>query len=319
MFADVFSPLKGVGRMISNPVETRGRASPTTTSSNVENDRLREQIAPQKGDSIAAQAALRDYQELVAQLDLPSLKDFTNVTAQVLTYSPTNVQQTVEINEGTAKGIPVGMPVVNAAGLVGKVIEVYENSSLVLLITDPSYSVTVRIVGTQPMPGTDGQRSPATRRRPTDGAGRTSPSIRHEQRPAADLRRRRRLTERRRSARKSNCDATVDGPDHGRRRRRPCAPTTTTLDFNNLPQPGARVARGGGSGQQPGHSVPEQRQRAKQIKPGDAVVTDGGRDSLAPAGLNVGCRSVVTQRAGAGGPLVEVEPAANLRRSTTCG
>ena len=46
---------------------TRGAASPTTTTWSEENERLRDQLDAQRGDQVAAQAAIQDYQELLAR------------------------------------------------------------------------------------------------------------------------------------------------------------------------------------------------------------------------------------------------------------
>ena len=39
--------------------------------------------------------------------------------------APSNFQNTVEITVGTNRGVAVGMPVTDGAGLIGKVTEVY--------------------------------------------------------------------------------------------------------------------------------------------------------------------------------------------------
>ena len=52
----------------------------------------------------------------------------------------------------------------------------------------------------------------------------------------------------------------------------------------------------------------------RAIQVGDLVATNGGTTSLAPADLVVGRVARVIGRAGAGGPTVEVEPAADLRQ-----
>ncbi|MET0909460.1 MAG: rod shape-determining protein MreC, partial [Ilumatobacteraceae bacterium] len=153
-FSTVRSPMEDVGRAISRPVKNAWRGVTNYGELERENDRLRELVDQQQGEAIAAQVALRDYQELLAANQLTSLSQYSKVTAQVLAYAPQNFQQTVEINQGSKKGIRVGMPVVNAAGLVGKITSVTSDSAVVLLISDRNYSVTVKVVGDQPIPGT---------------------------------------------------------------------------------------------------------------------------------------------------------------------
>ncbi len=154
LFVEAMSPLQGVGRAITNPIRNTWRGITDYPDLERENDRLRELLALSQGDSIAAQAALRNWQELAAQAGLETVGDYSNVTAQVLTYGSSNVRLTVEINKGSDAGIRVGMPVVTGAGLIGKITQVSAKRSVVLLITDPSYSVPVTVSGPQPIPGT---------------------------------------------------------------------------------------------------------------------------------------------------------------------
>ena len=49
-----------------------------------------------------------------------------------------------------------------------------------------------------------------------------------------------------------------------------------------------------------------------RVKPGDVVFTTGGRTSKAPEGLIVGTVFHVTPRSPAEGPIVEVQPLANV-------
>ena len=111
-----------------------------------DNDRLREKIAQQEGATIAAAASVRLSQELLALNGLPTLAGINAVTAQVIGDSPSNFSQTIEINQGSESGIRVGMPVLNAAGLVGKITKVSTDRSVVMLITDPDFALSIKVV-----------------------------------------------------------------------------------------------------------------------------------------------------------------------------
>jgi rod shape-determining protein MreC len=315
-FADVASPLQGVGRVVSRPIENAWRGVTSYGDLERENDRLREELAQQSGDMIAAQVALRDYQELLAQNQLASLSQYTKVTAQVLSYSPNNFRQTVEINQGSSRGIRIGMPVVNAAGLVGKVTSVTPDSAIVLLITDPSYSVTVKIVGEQAIPGT--QQAVA------ENPGLTAPptSVLTEPTPTSSI------------------DSLVDEPSTTERSTEstialgelpdetlvpdPASssttipPTTTTIDLTNLSPRELGGLEGRGPDQPPVVRFLNNDRFAREIEVGDLVATSGGTTglsslaSLAPADLVIGRVARKTNRPGSSGPLVEVEPAADL-------
>ncbi len=62
------------------------------------------------------------------------------VAAVVVTSMPATSDELV-IDEGSDRGILVGMPVLNGAGLVGRVVRVERNRSVVLLATSPDFAV----------------------------------------------------------------------------------------------------------------------------------------------------------------------------------
>lgn len=67
------------------------------------------------------------------------------LVSEITAVSPDPRNHTVWVNRGTADGVVVGQPVIDAHGLMGQVIEVLPSSSRVLLITDPSHAVPVRV------------------------------------------------------------------------------------------------------------------------------------------------------------------------------
>ena len=74
------------------------------------------------------------------------MHSYKSVIAQVVGEAPSNFQNTVEITVGTRDGIAVGMPVTDGAGLIGKVTKVYPDRSVVMLITDPQFSVQAQVL-----------------------------------------------------------------------------------------------------------------------------------------------------------------------------
>lgn len=63
--------------------------------------------------------------------------------AEVVAYSPDRMRHTVLLDVGSREKVEKDMPVVTAEGLVGRVVEVYPRSCLVLLLTDRSSRVSV--------------------------------------------------------------------------------------------------------------------------------------------------------------------------------
>lgn len=110
-----------------------------------ENARLREQLAEREGDQLRAVDARRELKALLDQQDLDFVGDIPTVAARVVSTSPDNFRLAVEINRGRDHGVAVGMPVVTGAGLVGRIVSISGTRSTVLLLTDTTSSVGVRL------------------------------------------------------------------------------------------------------------------------------------------------------------------------------
>ena len=70
---------------------------------------------------------------------------YSSVVANVVGRDPSYWNSTMIIDKGQAHGIRQGMPVVNALGVVGKIAEVGQDSSKVVLLTDSQFSVAALI------------------------------------------------------------------------------------------------------------------------------------------------------------------------------
>jgi len=74
---------------------------------------------------------------------------FQTVAAPVIARDPSNILATIVLGVGTDDGVKVGHVVVSEQGLVGRVSEVGGNYSKVLLITDPSSTVSALVEGSR--------------------------------------------------------------------------------------------------------------------------------------------------------------------------
>ncbi len=72
---------------------------------------------------------------------------YSSVVANIIGREPSHWNSTMIIDRGEEEGIQQGMPVVNAAGVVGKIAEVSRGISKVILLTDPQFSVAALIQG----------------------------------------------------------------------------------------------------------------------------------------------------------------------------
>jgi rod shape-determining protein MreC len=111
-----------------------------------ENDELRERVEELEGELRAGQSALEENQQLKELLQLPLTSELATIAARVVASSPGNFERTITLDKGSDAGIVPDMPVIGAAGLVGRVLEVWSNGSKVLLLTDERSGVGVRVV-----------------------------------------------------------------------------------------------------------------------------------------------------------------------------
>lgn len=297
VFYTVFAPVEGVARVVTRPLSNAWHAFRNYDEVVTENDQLREQLALQEGSTVAAAASVRLSQELLALNGLPTLAGINSVTAQVIGETPTNFSQTVEINQGSGSGIKVGMPVLNAAGLIGKVTEVFANRSLVMLISDPDYALSIKVVTTS-------NRTPVT-----------LPPLASEDAPTVDSVLR--TTETSSTSSTSTTTTTILG----------FTPVATTLPAevaagaaSNITVPVASqlavretgILEGRGPGRRPIVRFLDATTRASAIQVGAPIVSAGGSRSLAPPDIVIGVVSRVVERLGTAGPILEVDLVADL-------
>ena len=109
-----------------------------------ENGRLKRELSEARGKLARSQGLERDVSELRKIMDIPFVGGIDTITARVISFGPGNFESTVVLDKGSKAGIRAGMPVVTGDGLVGRVIDVSQLRSTVLLITDSSSAVGVR-------------------------------------------------------------------------------------------------------------------------------------------------------------------------------
>jgi rod shape-determining protein MreC len=119
-------------------------------STNSKIDDLQEENADLRSRLVQMQNALGQEKQLKQALDLAGRATWRTVSARVLAQgSTTSFTHTVMIDQGSRSGIKPNMTVVNGYGLVGVVRTVYPNGSIVLLASDPSFKIGVKIARNQ--------------------------------------------------------------------------------------------------------------------------------------------------------------------------
>ena len=103
-----------------------------------ENDQLKSKL-------LNFNEALYENERLKSVLNLKNQSEFASITAQVIGRDPNNWNAVLIINKGKNQGIKIGQPVVNHLGVIGKVVEVGNTRSKVMILTDPNFSVAAAI------------------------------------------------------------------------------------------------------------------------------------------------------------------------------
>ena len=299
VFGTIFRPVESTTRVITRPISNAWHGIFDYNDVLDENDRLREKVAQQEGATVAAAASVRLAQELLALNGLPTLAGINAVTAQVIGDSPTNFSQTIEINQGSESGIRVGMPVLNAAGLIGKITKAYGNRSVVMLITDPDFALSVKVVNSP--------RQTTTTTIAKSNAAVPSPVVPVE--PDASLEGEASTTT------TTTTTTTIAGftPSVTTLPATPSGVSSITVPLaSDLAVRETGVIEGRGPSRQPTVRFISNAVRFGDIQVGVPIVTAGGSRSLSPPDILIGKVARVVERLGSAGPVLEIEPVADL-------
>ncbi len=299
VFGTIFRPVESTTRVITRPISNAWHGIFDYNDVLDENDRLREKVAQQEGATVAAAASVRLAQELLALNGLPTLAGINAVTAQVIGDSPTNFSQTIEINQGSESGIRVGMPVLNAAGLIGKITKVYGDRSVVMLITDPDFALSVKVVNSP--------RQTTTTTIAKSNAAVPSPVVPVESDASLEGEASTTTT--------TTTTTTIAGftPSVTTLPATPSGVSSITVPLaSDLAVRETGVIEGRGPSRQPTVRFISNAVRFGDIQVGVPIVTAGGSRSLSPPDILIGKVARVVERLGSAGPVLEIEPVADL-------
>ena len=142
---DVVAPVQRGVHDIVQPVSDWFDGMTSRGSLTRDNRKLRQEVQTLRNRLAQTRTLEQENNDLRALLKIPSVQSLKTVGAQVITGGPGNFDQALEIDKGTAQGVQKGMPVVSERGLIGRIVEVGKHTATVLLITDPSSNVAVRL------------------------------------------------------------------------------------------------------------------------------------------------------------------------------
>jgi len=122
---------------------------------NLENNRERIAELEKENQELKAQVIFNEdiegeLKQLKGVLDLAGKAKFKTVSARVISKGGTaTIRESIVIDQGSNACIRRDMTVIAASGLVGVVKSTTPNASVVMLMSDPSFRIGVRVAGSQ--------------------------------------------------------------------------------------------------------------------------------------------------------------------------
>lgn len=107
-----------------------------------ENLRLKEELINARLKVEALKEAERENRRLHDALEFSQQIEYYTVLAEVVGRGTPRMPSSITVTAGSDKGIIVDLPVIDQNGIIGKVLSVNEQSSVVQLITDPNLKIS---------------------------------------------------------------------------------------------------------------------------------------------------------------------------------
>jgi rod shape-determining protein MreC len=139
-------------RVLAVPVDLWGGASDYLqglTAARQSERELREQLARQAQQAARADQLDRENRELRALLELKPALAVRSLAAEVMYEAADPYSRKLFVDRGTRHGVVLGAPVINEAGVLGQVTEVYLLTAEVTLLTDKDAAIPVLNLRTQ--------------------------------------------------------------------------------------------------------------------------------------------------------------------------
>lgn len=145
MVTAVFAPVQEGLAVVVRPVGDAAGAVGDLFRLRAENAQLRDRLEQLEQRRRSFSELERENEGLRSLLEMSRRTEIETVGARTIGFAPSNYEWTISLDVGSRDGVARDMPVINADGLVGRVIQVSSGASRVLLAIDPQFSAASRM------------------------------------------------------------------------------------------------------------------------------------------------------------------------------
>lgn len=148
----ILAPFQSIGTSIVQPFGDFFSNLLNFNNSQERIDELEKENQELRAQVILNQDIESELKQLKGVLDLAGKARFKTVSARVISKGGTaTISESIVIDQGSNSGIRRDMTVIAASGLVGVVKSTTANNSVIMLMSDPSFRIGVRVAGSQNM------------------------------------------------------------------------------------------------------------------------------------------------------------------------
>lgn len=122
-----------------------------------ENAELKDNVNRLQAEVAQLSEAKKENDNLKKQLNFTESHQFNYEAVEVIAFDPSNLRGMITINKGSKNGLKTGMAAISDGFLIGRISEVYEDTSKIQLITDPTSAIPTTIQGVNTNGITKGQ------------------------------------------------------------------------------------------------------------------------------------------------------------------
>jgi rod shape-determining protein MreC len=146
-----FSPVVRVADAVFSSVRGTGASYIDVRRAREENQELRERVEQLTAERNAALERAAELDDIRLQLALPTRPPYRELAANVLSRDASLWFRRLTIDRGTLDGVKKDMPVATAGGIVGRIISVGPNFSMVQVMTDKHAGVGAMLQASRAM------------------------------------------------------------------------------------------------------------------------------------------------------------------------